>query len=305
MPVLCATVRWKLVSGARVFIEPTVHEQFVQDFGLNMLNTLTAKSLRVAAHRRRIHVFDERGGVIGGQEHIIQRYRNMTTGVFHSRTRKVVGVRYRCDPGGLNVPAMGAFHTHPALYDDDPERVRRRIDRLLWMSELDIEAFRQQYRIFGYQWHFIGCVDIACFHIRDIQSGTMAPRYILRYPHLERLMQRLRPEIMHFDSVLRNAPQNGRGDSGRHSLHSLLIEMTPSSQEPTAHIQGLESEAVIQLSRRVAQECQLRGLSRRSIDRDLAHLLSSERSSIRCAGDNLSTFTLEIRKSFDRLGSLH
>ncbi|MEB3195770.1 MAG: hypothetical protein VKP62_01060 [Candidatus Sericytochromatia bacterium] len=185
-----------------MFIDPVLHEQFVQEFGLNMVNTLTNRNHRVVAHREGIHVFDECGGVMGGAENLIQAYQNLTTGVFHSSTRKLVGVRYRCDPDALDVTALGAFHTHPACFDDDLTKLRRRIDQLLWMSEMDIDAFRRQHRIFGYRWHFIGCVDLACFHIDDIRKGRKHPRYVQRYPHLKRLVAQLRPEILHYDRVL-------------------------------------------------------------------------------------------------------
>lgn len=286
-----------------MFIDPLVHERFVQDFGLNMLNTLTSKSLRVTAHRRRIHVFDERGGVIGGSPTVIQTYRNMTTGVFHSRTRRVVGVRYRCDPDGVEQPALGAFHTHPALYDDDIEKVKRRIDRLLWMSDLDIEAFRQQHRVFGYQWHFIGCIDIACFHYRDIRKGILAPRYILRYPHLERLMVRLRPEILHYDNVLRSANDPALR-APLTDLSAILTELTQDPSAPHAQIEALDPGRVRQLSLQVAHECQLRGYSKNGVQLELEKLIPPQSCADHTALTKFKTFKAGILNSFERLEQL-
>ncbi|MBU6427990.1 MAG: hypothetical protein KGR26_03185, partial [Cyanobacteria bacterium REEB65] len=143
-------------------IEAAVHEQFVRELGLNMLNTLTTKEHRTTAHKRRIFVFDERGGVFGGSEERVEGYQNLTTGVFYSRRRQVVGVRYRCRPNDLQSPDIGAFHTHPALYDSSVRKVRSRIDRMLWLSEMDCKAFLKQHELYGFEWHFVGSIDIGC-----------------------------------------------------------------------------------------------------------------------------------------------
>jgi hypothetical protein len=80
-----------------LLIDATVHERFVREFGINMLNTLQSKEHRLTAHKRRIFVLDERGGIFGGADGTIQAYQNLTTGVFYSRRRQVVGVRCRPD----------------------------------------------------------------------------------------------------------------------------------------------------------------------------------------------------------------
>ncbi|MEB3284252.1 MAG: hypothetical protein VKN33_03080 [Candidatus Sericytochromatia bacterium] len=286
-----------------MFIDPRVHERFVKDFGLNMLNTLTSKSLRLTAHRRKIHVFDERGGVMGGRAQHIQTYKNMTTGVFHSKTKKVVGVRYRCDPDAIDLPALGAFHTHPALFDEDPRRVRRRIDRLLWLSDLDIEAFRQQHRVFGYQWHFIGCIDIACFSYRDLQRGTLAPRYILRYPNLERIMEALRAEIAYFDGVLRNA-SNASRLSNAGDVRSIFFQVTALADTSNEALATLEPALITQMSRRVAQECQLQGLTKDDLQYELEQLLPGVPGQTNDPLNRSRLLKDEIIASFHRLASL-
>lgn len=241
-----------------MLIDPALHERFVSQFGLNMLNTLTALDRRAIA-RRRIHVFDERGGVMGGEGNMLQAYQNLTTGVFHSQTRKVVGVRYRCEPEAIPARALGAFHTHPARYDPDPARVRRRIEQLLWMSDLDVEAFRQQHACYGYEWHFVACVDIACFHVSDLGRGRAHPRYVLRYPHLERLMAQLEPEIQHFDARLREGlatpPRRGH-----RTLAGVLRDLTGEAEGWEAALASLPGPVAARLADHVLDECRLRGV---------------------------------------------
>jgi hypothetical protein len=191
-----------------ITIAPELHGQFVQEFALNMINTLTDKQVQQKARKRTIYSFDERGGVFGigsgqqGQQ--ICDYRNLTTGVFHEPNNNIVGVRYRCEPEALkNSQAIGAFHTHPALFTPDIKLLRRRIERLLWLSEMDIEAFKQQRAYFKYDWHFVACVDIAAFYWGDIESGCYHPRFIFRYPHLEQLVETIHEDILHIDGLLK------------------------------------------------------------------------------------------------------
>jgi hypothetical protein len=241
-----------------VYIEPALHERFVEDFGLNMLNTLTGHDRRVIA-RRGIHVFDERGGVMGGASDTLQAYQNLTTGVFHARDRKVVGVRYRCEPDAVEAPAVGAFHTHPALWSPDVGRVRRRIDQLLWLSEADVAAFKAQHRLYGYRWHFVGCVDLACFHIDDLARGRKHPRYVLRYPHLERLMAALEPLIAHYDARLQ-ATLRSPGRRGHRSFAGIVRDLT-GHDGPLAEATGrVPAEVAATLSRCLVDECRIRGV---------------------------------------------
>ncbi|MEB3330744.1 MAG: hypothetical protein VKQ33_16080 [Candidatus Sericytochromatia bacterium] len=241
-----------------MYIEPALHERFVDEFGLNMLNTLTGHHRAVIA-RRRIHVFDERGGVMGGQGDTVQAYQNLTTGVFHRRDRKIVGVRYRCEPGAIPAPALGAFHTHPALWSPDVRRVRRRIDQLLWLSEADVSAFKAQHRLYGYQWHFVGCVDLACFHIDDLARGRQHPRYVVRYPHLERLMALLEPLIAHYDARLQATA--GAGGRRHGSLATIVADLTGHEAPLAEAVQRVPPEVASTLSRCLREECRLRGVA--------------------------------------------
>jgi hypothetical protein len=286
-----------------LYIEPHVHEAFVRDFGLNMLNTLTSKEHRLTAHKRRIHVFDERGGIIGGQNNTLQEYQNLTTGVFHSKTRKVVGVRYRCIPNNLSQPEIGAFHTHPALYDESAERVRRRIDQLLWLSEMDRQAFYRQYEMYGYEWHFIGCIDIGCFNIHDLNRGEFAPRYILRYPKLEQLIENLAPSIAHYDLVLRNQGDPPRSGAGM--LTELVHHLTQQKGELVDILFQHDEERGGSLAKQVAMECQLRGLTMRQV----AHLLKKTlppdtEPAYGAETSGIAAFKRQLIHSYDRLAQL-
>lgn len=288
-----------------MFITPDVHERLVQDFGLNMLNTLTAQDHRLVAHKRRIHVFDERGGVFGGTGNTIQEYQNLTTGVFHSKTRNVVGVRYRCIPNDLENPVIGAFHTHPALYDDDIARVRRRIDNLLWLSDMDRVAFIKQHEMYGYEWHFIGCIDIACFNIHDLNREVFHPRYVLRYPRLEQLMAQLRPEIMHYDRILGNdaaAPRSTRRDT----IHEIVTNLTQQDGPVMEILVRHDPEAAQRLGKRVAQECQLRGLTGSQVNQLLIKTIPQAvpLAPVSPAPCPVQAFRSQIIGSYDRLAQL-
>lgn len=285
-------------------IEPHVHEKFIEDFGLNMLNTLTAKDHRVTAHRRRIHVFDERGGVVGGLGETLQEYQNLTTGVFHSRTRRVVGVRYRCLPNDLERPVIGAFHTHPALYDEDPARVRRRIDQLLWLSEMDKVAFFKQYEMYGYEWHFIGCIDIGCFNIHDIKRGELHPRYVLRYPRLEALIERLGPIITHYDRILERA-----GDPAPTADARMLVEMVQNLTQQDGHVVEIltrhDESSAASLAKKVAIECQLHGLSGKQVAQLLKKTIPAKKEQeFGAACPSISAFKRQIIHAYEGLAQL-
>lgn len=285
-------------------IEPQVHEQFVQDFGLNMLNTLTSKEHRATAHKRRIHVFDERGGIMGGRGDTIQQYQNLTTGVFHSKTRKVVGVRYRCIPNDLTSPEIGAFHTHPALYDPDIDKVRRRIDQLIWLSEMDKKAFFKQHEMYGYEWHFIGCVDIGAFNIHDLKKGQPYPRYVFRYPRLGELMARLEPQILHYDRILQTAGASTRGPRA-----GVLTELVQDLTQQEGHVADILAshhlDGVYSLARQVATECQLRGLTMAQVATLLEKTISPAKA--RQYGPDcppINAFKTQLLQSYDRLAQL-
>lgn len=285
-------------------IEPHVHEQFVQDFGLNMLNTLTSKENRATAHKRRIHVFDERGGIMGGRGDTIQQYQNLTTGVFHSKTRKVVGVRYRCIPNDLSSPEIGAFHTHPALYDPDIDKVRRRIDQLIWLSDMDRKAFYKQYEMYGYEWHFIGCVDIGAFNIHDLKRGQPYPRYVFRYPRLEELMARLEPQILHYDRILR-----GQAVAPRSARLGVLTELVQDLTQQDGHFADIlaahQPDTASSLARQVATECQLRGLTLSQVSTMLEKSIPAAKA--RQYGQDCQPivhFKSALLQSYDRLAQL-
>jgi hypothetical protein len=284
-------------------IDPLVHEKFVEDFGLNMLNTLTSKEHRLTAHKRRIHVFDERGGVMGGDENTIQQYQNLTTGVFHSKSRKVVGVKYRCLPNNLTKDVIGAFHTHPALNDRDINKVRRRIDQMLWLSEMDKVAFYKQHEMYGYEWHFIGCIDIGCFNIHDLEKGQFHPRYVIRYPRLEELMDKLGPTVEHFDRVLSSqsiAPRSTKAGV----LEEVVQTLTHKDGLVTEILSGHPLELVTPLAKQVASECQLRGLTLRQVSHMLEKTIPA--AAVREAGPegSVTAFKHQVIHAYDSLAHL-
>jgi hypothetical protein len=286
-------------------IEPHVHEQFVQDFGLNMLNTLTSKENRSTAHKRRIHVFDERGGIMGGRGDTIQQYQNLTTGVFHSKTRKVVGVRYRCIPNDLTSPEVGAFHTHPALYDPDVDKVRRRIDQLIWLSDMDKKAFYKQHEMYGYEWHFIGCIDIGAFNIHDLKKGQPYPRYVFRYPRLEEVMAKLEPQILHYDRILRGQGATNRDVSRPGVLTELVQDLTQLDGHVLDILGSQDHEVVSSLARQVATECQLRGYTLGQIAILLEKTIPAAKA-LQHGLENqpVATFKSQLLQSYDRLAQL-
>lgn len=293
-------------------IDPALHEQFVREFGLNMVNTLTARDNRLIAHRRRIHIFDERGGVMGAEpdgpepgDVVLREYQNLTTGVFHSRSRRIVGVRYRCVPNTLRARAIGAFHTHPALYDRSVERMRRRIDQMLWLSEMDLKAFYKQHELYGYEWHFIGCVDIGCFNIHDLKAERFHPRYVLRYPALEGLLETLGPRIEHYDRILSSAGESGRRPSSAvfaEILESLTHRAGRLPEVLAGHTPGSAGELAAQL----ATECQLRGFSARHVRHWVErHVPESEEPAFLSAeAPPVLAFKRELLSAYDRLSLL-
>lgn len=239
-------------------IDAQVHERFVREFGINMLNTLQSKEHRLTAHRRRIFVFDERGGVFGGEGQHVLEYQNLTTGVFYSRRRQVVGVKYRCRPNDLKVGDIGGFHTHPALYDENVRTVRRRIDRMLWLSDMDVKAFLKQHELYGYEWHFIGTVDIGCFHIGDVLRDKREPREILRYSDLAGLLERLAPHIHQYDQLLTNQATARRTPSAD-LLEQLIRTFTAQDGTMWNVIANHPGDEIPGLARMVAHELQMLG----------------------------------------------
>lgn len=285
-----------------MLIEPHVHESFVREFGINMLNTLTAKENRLVAHRRRIYVFDERGGVFGGEldgdQGTLQAYENLTTGVFHSRQRRVVGVRYRCRPNALEVSEIGAFHTHPALFSTNVRQVRARTERLLWMSEMDRKAFLKQHELYGYRWHFIGSMDLGCFHIDDVLAGQYGPREILRYPKLEEAIAELEPQVRFYDRILNSAPV--RNPSGE--VLSQMVQSLTRSEEPLeAILLNSESERIPPLAEQVASQCQLLGFSQKQV---LTLLRRSLGEDPQLEGTSLHFFRTHVLDSYTKLSAL-
>lgn len=291
-------------------IDPALHEQFVREFGLNMVNTLTARDNRLIAHRRRIHIFDERGGVVGGTgedpdgELTLREYQNLTTGVFHSRSRRIVGVRYRCVPNTLQTRELGAFHTHPALYDRSVEKMRRRIDQMLWLSEMDLKAFYKQHELYGYEWHFIGCVDIGCFNIHDLKADRFHPRYVLRYPRLEALLETLGPRIEHYDRILASAGVGSRPSSAVFS--EILEGLTQKVGKLPDILDGHTSCSAGELAAQLATECQLRGLSARHVRQWVErHVPASEEPEFVAAdAPPVLAFKQELLTAYDRLSLL-
>lgn len=290
------TVTRPLEGDSRLNITPDVHERFVQEFGINMLNTLTSKENRETAHKRRIFVFDERGGVFGGRDGTLMEFQNLTTGVFHSSRRRVVGVRYRCKPNDLVLPEIGAFHTHPALFSTSVKQVRSRIERMLWLSDMDVKAFLKQHELYGYEWHFIGTLDIGCFHIDDVKKDIREPREILRYGDLEGVIARLAPQIRFYDQILSNARQ-GAGTPSAEMMLQLVRTLTQRNDDLMAILRTQEKPDLAQLADKVASQCQLLGYSQRQISLLLKKMF-------RTTDAPAVDFQDQVKKAYDRLSIL-
>lgn len=277
-------------------ITPEVHERFVQEFGINMLNTLTSKENRETAHKRRIFVFDERGGVFGGHDDTMMEFQNLTTGVFHSSRRRVVGVRYRCKPNDLALPEIGAFHTHPALFSSSVKQVRARIERMLWLSDMDVKAFLKQHELYGYAWHFIGTLDIGCFHIDDVKQDIREPREILRYPDVEGVIARLAPQIRFYDQILANARQGARTPSPE-MMVQLVRNLTQRNDDLELILREQSKPDVAQLADKVASQCQLLGYSQRQIQGLFKKMFPASEEPV-------IDFQHQVKKAYDRLSVL-
>ncbi|HEY9898585.1 MAG TPA: hypothetical protein V6D00_05340 [Pantanalinema sp.] len=279
-----------------MLIEPAVHERFVQDFGINMLNTLTVKDNRQLAHKRRIFVFDERGGVFGGSGRTLQAYQNLTTGVFHSNKRRIVGVRYRCRPNTLEVPEIGAFHTHPVAFSTSVRQVRQRIEHLLWLSDMDVKAFLKQYELYGYEWHFIGSMDIGCFHIDDVRRDHREPREVIRYPKLEEAMADLAPQIRFYDQIL----QSSASAAPSHEVLAHVIQdLTAQKGDLLGILASHDPEAIPLLAGKVASRFQLLGYSSRQVSTLLRKTVgkAGKEATVLCFQDHLAS-------AYDRLSAL-
>jgi hypothetical protein len=283
-------------GGLRLKITPDVHERFVQEFGINMLNTLTSKENRETAHKRRIFVFDERGGVFGGQGDTLMEFQNLTTGVFHSSRRRVVGVRYRCKPTDLKIPEIGAFHTHPALFSTSVKQVRNRIERMLWLSDMDVKAFLKQHELYGYEWHFIGTLDIGCFHIDDVKKDIREPREILRYGDVEGVIERLAPQIRFYDQILANARQGSRPPSPE-LITQLVRNFTQRNDELELILAEHAKPDLAQLADKVASQCQLLGYSQRQIGGLFKKMFPT-------TDEPVVDFQQQVKKAYDRLSVL-
>jgi hypothetical protein len=278
-------------------ITSEVHERFVQEFGINMLNTLTSKENRETAHKRRIFVFDERGGVFGGHDNQLMEFQNLTTGVFHSSRRRVVGVRYRCKPNDLKLPEIGAFHTHPALFSTSVKQVRNRMERMLWLSDMDVKAFLKQHELYGYDWHFIGSIDIGCFHIDDVKRDIREPREILRYPDVEGVIARLAPQIKFYDRILANARQ-GAGTPSAEMMVQLVRTLTQRNDDLELILREHAKPDLVQLADKVASQCQLLGYSQRQISLLFKRMFPT-------SAEPVVDFQHQIKQAYDRLSLLN
>ncbi len=280
----------------RLKITSEIHERFVQEFGINMLNTLTSKENRETAHKRRIFVFDERGGVFGGNDDQLAEFQNLTTGVFHSSRRRVVGVRYRCKPNDLVLPEIGAFHTHPALFTTSVKQVRSRMERMLWLSDMDVKAFLKQHELYGYLWHFIGTIDIGCFHIDDVKRDIREPREILRYPDVEGVIARLAPQIRFYDQILSNARQ-GAGTPSAEMMVELVRTLTQRNDDLPSILREHAKPDLALLADKVASQCQLLGYSQRQISSLFKRMFPK-------TDEPEIEFQQQIKSAYDRLSVL-
>jgi len=278
-----------------VLIEPAVHDRFVEEFGLNMLNTLTLKENRVVAHKRRIFVFDERGGMFGGRDGSLTEFQNLTTGVFHSRQRRIVGVRYRCRPNTLQHTEVGAFHTHPAAYSTSLRQVRQRIERLLWMRDKDVKAFLKQHELYGYQWHFIGTMDLGCFHIDDVKKDIRAPREVIRYGRLEEAVERLAPNIRFYDQILRSSAATAPTVE---MFTHILKDLTPHADDAVSAIAEHDPEHLPLLAGKIASRFQLLGYSCHQVMRLVGRALGKAKHHA------IADFQSHLRQAYDRLSVL-
>lgn len=261
-----------------------------------MLNTLTVKDNRQLAHKRRIFVFDERGGVFGGEAGTLKEYQNLTTGVFHSNKRRIVGVRYRCRPNTLEVPEIGAFHTHPVAYASSVRQVRHRIERLLWLSDMDVKAFLKQYELYGYEWHFIGSMDIGCFHIDDVRKDIREPREVIRYPKLEEAMDQLAPQIRFYDQILQSSA--AAAPSPEVLVH-VVQDLTAQRGDLLGILASHDLEAIPLLAGKVASRFQLLGYSSRQVNTLLRKTVgkAGKAAPVLCFQDHLCS-------AYDRLSAL-
>lgn len=262
-----------------------------------MLNTLTSKENRETAHKRRIFVFDERGGVFGGHDDQLMEFQNLTTGVFHSSRRRVVGVRYRCKPNDLKLPEIGAFHTHPALFSTSVKQVRNRMERMLWLSDMDVKAFLKQHELYGYDWHFIGSIDIGCFHIDDVKRDIREPREILRYPDVEGVIARLAPQIKFYDRILANARQ-GAGTPSAEMMVQLVRTLTQRNDDLELILREHAKPDLVQLADKVASQCQLLGYSQRQISLLFKRMFPT-------SAEPVVDFQHQIKQAYDRLSLLN
>gem|GEM_PF-5735474 len=271
-------------------VSASMHVRLIDEFGLSMLNTLTAST---SSLRRRLPVFDERAGMMGGCEDRILEYQNLTTATVRAPGTGTIGVRYRCRPHDLVHAELGAFHTHPVLYSSDLRTVRRRIEQLLWLSDADVHAFLVQHRRFGLKWHFVAAMDLGCFHIEDVVRGRREPRFVLRTPDLSMHVKRLAPEIAFYDHVLR---VRARASAPVELLDRVLSRLTGIEGEAGAILETLPAGVRASLG-----EPTLKALMHAGLQHG-ARLRLFERASTRLRGvRELERLALEVEVAWTRL----
>ncbi|MEB3237780.1 MAG: hypothetical protein VKO64_09155 [Candidatus Sericytochromatia bacterium] len=160
-----------------------LHDAFVERLGPHMAGHPPRPSEPMALARRRNLLFGERGGVFGGRNGVFEAFADLTRRPMLSHDGVRLGVRYACHTDLF--AGVAAFHTHPVSLCRDPGRLRRRIDRHLWLSDADVLAFRAQHRRLGFRWHLVASLDVGLFHIEDVLRGRRGPRAILRWPGFE------------------------------------------------------------------------------------------------------------------------
>ncbi|HEY9723468.1 MAG TPA: hypothetical protein V6D47_15760, partial [Oscillatoriaceae cyanobacterium] len=178
-----------------------------------------------------------------------------------------------------------------------------RIDQLIWLSDMDKKAFYKQHEMYGYEWHFIGCIDIGCFNIHDLARGEFHPRYVLRYPHLEALMAKLGPTIMHYDRIL-----TGQSVAPRSTRAGVITELVQNLTQRDGHVAEIlvtqDEDMARLLAKQVATECQLRGLTQRQVVTMLQRTLPTTVEREYAEVGTVRTFKTQLIDAYDSLAHL-
>ena len=123
---------------------------------------------------------------------------------------------------------------------------------------MDVKAFLKQHELYGYQWHFVGTVDIGCFHIDDVLRDKREPREIMRYPELSTLLDRLAPHIHRYDQLL-TSQATARHTPSADLLDQLIRTFTAQDANMWTVIATHPEPEIPSLAQMVAHELQMLG----------------------------------------------